>query len=200
MLSLIGKEAPDFTAKAIMPDNNIENAFNLKNYLKGHKGILFFYPLDFTFVCPSEILAFNNKLGEFVARNTRVIAISVDSHYSHLAWKNLPHNKGGIGKIQIPMVSDLNKTISRDYGVLNDDGVAYRGTYLINEDFKISHLLINDLPLGRNVDESIRMVDALDHHTKHGEVCPAGWQLGEEAIKPSSEGIADYLSSHADKL
>lgn len=200
MVLAIGKEAPDFTAKAITPDNKIDADFNLKRYAKDHKLVLFFYPLDFTFVCPSEILAFNNRLGEFAHRGTKVVAVSVDSHFSHLAWKNTPLEKGGLGNIQIIMVSDLNKEISKAYSVLNDEGISFRGTFLIDENFVLRHMLVNDLPLGRNVDETIRMVDALEYHTKHGEVCPAGWTPGNEAITPSQKGVADYLASNAHKL
>ncbi len=200
MQAFVGKTAPDFTAKAIMPDNSIEFEFNLKYYVKGHKAVVFFYPLDFTFVCPSEIIAFNNRLGEFAERGTKVIAVSVDSHFSHLVWKNTPYNKGGIGNVQFPMISDLNKEISKTYNVLNDDSISLRATFLIDEHFVVRHMLVNDLPIGRNVDETIRMIDALEFHNTNGEVCPAGWHKGEEAMTPSLKGVADYLSSNADKL
>ncbi|MCP5369858.1 MAG: peroxiredoxin [Rickettsiaceae bacterium] len=196
----IGQNAPDFTAKAVMPDNEINDSFNLRQYLKGGKGILFFYPLDFTFVCPSEIIAFNNRLGEFVSRNTKIVAVSVDSHFCHRAWKATPLAKGGIGNIQFPLVADLNKQIGYDYNVLNDEGIAYRATFLIDDNFNIRHYVVNDLPLGRNVDETLRMIDALDHHTVYGEVCPAGWQKGEQGMRPTQEGVSDYLASNADKL
>jgi peroxiredoxin (alkyl hydroperoxide reductase subunit C) len=200
MQVFVGKPAPDFTAKTVMPDNTIDLEFNLKHYGRGHKIILFFYPLDFTFVCPSEIIAFNNRLGEFSSRNTRVVAVSVDSHFSHIAWKNAPYNKGGVGSIQFPMVSDLKKEISTSYNVLNPDGISLRGTFLIDEEFIVRHMLVNDLPLGRNIDEALRMVDALEHHTMHGEVCPAGWKKGKEGMTASSQGVADYLNSNADSL
>jgi peroxiredoxin (alkyl hydroperoxide reductase subunit C) len=200
MNPFIGKSAPDFEAKVVMPDNSIVAEFNLKKYLKGHKGIVFFYPLDFTFVCPSEIIAFNNRLGEFSIRNTKIVAISVDSHFSHHAWKAMPVNKGGIGNIQFPLVSDLKKEISTAYNVLNEDGISYRATFLIDEQFNIRHYLINDLPLGRNVDETIRMIDALDHHTTHGEVCPAGWKKGDQGMSPTHQGVSDYLTSNAERL
>ncbi len=200
MNQFIGKAAPDFIAKAVMPDNSFNNELNLKKYLHNYKGIIFFYPLDFTFVCPSEIIAFNNRLGEFSSRNTKVVAISVDSHFSHHAWKNMPVNKGGIGNIQFPLVSDLKKEIGSAYDVLNEDGVTYRATFLIDENFNIRHYLVNDLPLGRNVDEALRMIDALDHHSAHGEVCPAGWQKGDQAMSPTQQGVSDYLTSNADKL
>lgn len=200
MTVFIGNSAPDFTAKTVMPDNSIDNNFNLKKHLTGHKGILFFYPLDFTFVCPSEILAFNNRLGEFHSRGTKVVAISVDSHFSHHAWKLMSVNKGGIGDVQFPLVSDLSKDISKSYNVLSDESISFRGTFLIDSNFKIRHYLVNDLPLGRNVDETIRMIDALDHHEAHGEVCPAGWKKGDQAMKATKQGVSDYLTSNAEDL
>ncbi len=200
MNPFIGKEAPNFGAKAVMPDNTINDQFNLKEYLDGKKGILFFYPLDFTFVCPSEIIAFNNRLGEFSSKNTKVIGVSVDSHFSHYAWKEMPVNKGGIGNIQFPLVSDLDKTISGAFNVLNEEGISFRATFLIDENFNIRHYLINDLPLGRNIDDSLRMIDALDHHNQHGEVCPAGWNKGSQGMDPTKQGVSDYLTSNADKL
>ena len=200
MQAFVGKEAPNFKSKAIMPDNEIEFEFDLKEYADGNKVVVFFYPLDFTFVCPSEIIAFHNRLGEFASHKTKVVAVSVDSHFSHLAWKNMSHNKGGIGNVQFPMVSDLNKFISRSYNVLNDDGISMRGTFVIDENFILRHMHVNDLPLGRNVDEVLRLLQAIDHHSEYGEVCPAGWSKGKEAMTASSEGVADYLASNADKL
>ncbi len=200
MQVFVGKTAPDFTATAVMPDGSLDANFNLRNYSNGHKTIIFFYPLDFTFVCPSEIIAFNNRLGEFSSRNTKVISVSIDSHFSHLAWKSTPPSKGGIGNVQFPMISDINKIISRAYNVLTEDGISLRGTFLIDENFVVRHLLVNDLPLGRNIDEAIRMVDALDFHNKHGEVCPAGWKKGEDGMSATQQGVADYLASNAEKL
>lgn len=200
MQVFVGKVAPDFTATSVLPDGSIDSSFNLRNYSNGHKTVVFFYPLDFTFVCPSEIIAFNNRLGEFSSRNTKVISVSVDSHFSHAAWKATPPSKGGIGNVQFPMVSDINKIISRAYNVLTDEGISLRGTFLIDENFVVRHMLVNDLPLGRNIDEVIRMVDALDFHTKHGEVCPAGWKKGEEGMSATQKGVADYLASNAEKL
>lgn len=200
MYSIVGQASPDFTAKAIMPNDDINENFNLTKYLDGKIGILFFYPLDFTFVCPTEIISFNNKLSEFASRGAKIIGISVDSHFSHLAWKKTPLNKGGIGDIQFPLVSDITKSIAKDYGILINDAVALRATFLIDEDGIVRHQLVNDLPLGRNVDEAIRMVDAYQHFKKYGEVCPAGWKQGEDAMTASSEGVADYLSSNSDKL
>ena len=196
----VGNAAPDFTAKAVMHDNSIENEFNLKQYCKNHKCVLFFYPLDFTFVCPTEIIAFNHRLGDFSSRQVKVVAISVDSHFSHLAWKETSVNNGGIGNVQMPMVSDLNKAISKEYGVLFNDNIALRASFLIDKKGIVRHQVVNDFPLGRNVDEMLRMVDALAHHEEFGEVCPAGWNKGQDAMKANSEGVADYLTSNADKL
>ncbi len=200
MSVLVGKQAPDFTATAVMPDNSFDEKFNLKEYLKGKVGILFFYPLDFTFVCPSEIIAFDNRLNEFKSRNTAVIGISVDSHFSHFAWKETPVEKGGIGNVQYPLVADLTKQISRDYDVLTGDSVAFRGTFLIDKDFIVRHQIVNDLPLGRNIDEAIRMVDALQFHEEHGEVCPAGWERGGEGMKADADGVAKYLKKNSSSL
>lgn len=212
MTVLVGKNAPNFTAKAVMPDNSFNENFNLLDYLgikkdasgkvtkKGKIGVLFFWPLNFTFVCPSEIIAFNNRIKEFKLRKAEVIGVSVDSHFTHLAWKQTPVEKGGIGDIQFPMVADLTKTISRDYDVLLGDAIAYRGTFLIDGNGVVRHQVINDLPLGRNVDEALRMVDALQFHEEHGEVCPAGWNRGEEGMKASAAGVAKYLKNNAKKL
>ena len=200
MSVLVGKQAPNFKATAVMPDNSFNEEFELKSYLKGKYGVLFFYPLDFTFVCPSEIIAFHNRLQEFKDRGTEVIGVSVDSHFSHFAWKNTPVDKGGIGNVQYPLVADLTKQIARDYDVLTNDAVAFRGTFLIDKNFTVRHQIVNDLPLGRNVDEAIRMVDALQFHEEHGEVCPAGWNKGNEGMKADSDGVAGYLKKFAEKL
>ena len=200
MSFLIGKKAPDFTATAVMPDNQINENFILSKYLKGKKGILFFYPLDFTFVCPSEIIAFDKKIDEFRKRNTEVVGVSIDSHFAHLAYKNTNVSNGGIGQVKYPLVADLKKDIARNYDVLFGQSVALRGTFLIDEDFVIRHQVVNDLPLGRNIDEAIRMVDALTFHQKHGEVCPANWKSGKATIKPDTEGIKEYLSKNASEI
>ncbi len=200
MQVFVAKTAPDFTAQAIMPNNSIEPKFNLQHYSQGHKIVLFFYPLDFTFVCPSEIIALNNRLGEFNNKNTKLLLISVDSHFSHLAWKTTAYNKGGVGNIQIPMVSDIKKLASESYNVLHPDGISLRGTFVIDENFIVHHISVNDFPIGRNIEEILRLIDALDHHEKHGEVCPAGWSKGDDSMTPSYEGVSAYLSSHADKL
>ena len=200
MSVLVGKPAPDFTAAAVMGNDTIVENFNLKEHLKGRKAILFFYPLDFTFVCPSEIIAFDHRHEEFAKRDTVVIGVSVDSHFSHLAWKQTPVKKGGIGPVKYPLVADLTKSIARDYDVLVDESVALRGTFLIDEEGIVRHQVINDLPLGRNIDEAIRMVDALIFHQEHGEVCPAGWTEGKSGMKASPDGVAEYLSENADGL
>jgi peroxiredoxin (alkyl hydroperoxide reductase subunit C) len=201
MSVLVGREAPDFTANAVTADNQITDSFNLKNHIKGKIGVLFFYPLDFTFVCPSEIIAFNNRVEEFKKRGAEVIGVSVDSHFTHLAWKNTAVNDGGIGNVQFPLVADLTKSIARDYDVLIEDaGVAYRGTFMIDKNGIVRHQIVNDLPLGRNVDEALRMVDALNFHEEHGEVCPAGWNQGADGMKPDAEGVAVFLSKNAEQL
>jgi peroxiredoxin (alkyl hydroperoxide reductase subunit C) len=195
METLVTKEAPDFTATAVMPDNAFEE---LKlSSLRGKYVVLFFYPLDFTFVCPSEIIAFDKKLDEFKKRNCEVIGVSVDSEFSHWAWKNTAVNDGGIGNVRYPLVADLAKQISKDYGILIGDKVALRGLFLIDKEGIVRHAVINDLSLGRNIDEAVRMVDALQFTEKHGEVCPANWKEGDEAMKPTAEGVADYLAKHA---
>ncbi len=194
MANLVTKEAPDFTAQAVMPDNSFAE-LKLSSY-RGKYVVLFFYPLDFTFVCPSEIIAFNKVLDKFKKKNTEVIGVSVDSHFTHLAWKNTDTKDGGIGNIQYPLVADLNKEISRDYEVLLEGGVALRGLFLIDKEGIVRHSVVNDLSLGRNVDEAIRLVDALQFTEKHGEVCPANWKEGDDAMKPTAEGVAEYLAEH----
>jgi peroxiredoxin (alkyl hydroperoxide reductase subunit C) len=167
----------------------------------GEKGaVLFFYPLDFTFVCPSEIIAFDHRLDEFTKRGINVIGVSVDSQFSHFAWKETPVNRGGIGQVKFPLVADLTKQISRDYDVLLDDAVALRGSFLIDADGTVRHAVINDLPLGRNIDEMLRMVDAMIFTNEHGEVCPAGWAEGDEGMKPDADGVAEYLAKHEAEL
>ena len=195
MASMVTREAPDFTAQAVMGDNGFEE-LKLSSY-RGKFVILFFYPLDFTFVCPSEIIAFNDRLDEFHAKDTEIIGVSVDSHYTHLAWKKTPREEGGIGDIRYPLVADLNKNISRDYGVLIDESVALRGLFLIDRDGVIRHALVNDLGLGRSVDEAMRMLTALRFTEEHGEVCPANWTEGDDAMVATPEGVAEYLAEHA---
>jgi len=197
---IVTNKAPDFTATAVLGNNQIVENFNLMNNL-GEKGaVLFFYPLDFTFVCPSELIAFDHRLEDFTSRGVNVIGVSVDSQFSHFAWKETPINKGGIGQVRYPLVADLTKQIARDYDVLLDDAVALRGSFLIDTDGTVRHAVVNDLPLGRNIDEMIRMVDAMLFTNEHGEVCPAGWAKGDEGMKADTDGVADYLAKHADEL
>ena len=192
MCTLVTQQAPDFTAQAVMPNNTFADL--TLSSTRGKYVVLLFYPLDFTFVCPSEILAFDRKLAEFKKRNCEVIGVSVDSQYTHLAWKSTPLREGGLGAVQFPLVSDLKKDIARAYGVLLDEAVALRGLFLIDKDGIVRHELVNDLPLGRSVDEVLRMLDALQFFETYGDVCPADWHPGEEAIKPTHEGISEYLA------
>jgi peroxiredoxin (alkyl hydroperoxide reductase subunit C) len=195
LTTLVTQQAPDFSAEAVMADNSFGNIV-LSN-LKGKYVVLLFYPLDFTFVCPSEILAFNKQVASFKAKNCEVIGISVDSKFTHLAWKNTPIENGGIGNIQFPLVQDLNKEIAKAYGILLNNSVALRGLFLIDPTGTIRHSIVNDLPLGRSVVEALRMLDAVQFSDTHGEVCPANWQEGEEAMKPTAEGVAGYLDKYA---
>jgi peroxiredoxin 2/4 len=195
MRPLVTNPAPEFTAQTVMPDNTIVEK-TLSDLRGGKYAVLFFYPLDFTFVCPSEIIAFDRKLDEFKKRKCEVIGVSVDSHYTHLAWKNTAPENGGIGNVQYPLVADLSKRISESYGVLFNGEVALRGLFLIDKEGVVRHALINDLPLGRNIDEALRMVDALQFTEKHGEVCPANWKEGADGMKPDAHGVAEYLAKH----
>jgi peroxiredoxin (alkyl hydroperoxide reductase subunit C) len=195
MSHLVTEVAPDFTAQAVMPDNSFAD-LKLSSY-RGKYVVLFFYPLDFTFVCPSEIIAFDKELSKFKDKGAEVIGVSVDSHYTHLAWKETPVSRGGIGKVEFPLVSDLSKNISRDYGVLVNDSVALRGLFLIDKEGIIRHAVVNDLSLGRSTGEALRMLSALQFTEEFGEVCPANWREGEDAMKPTAEGVAKYLSEHA---
>lgn len=192
--TLVTQQAPEFTADAVMPDNSFA-PLSLSSY-KGKYVYLLFYPLDFTFVCPSEILAFNKKLDEFKQRNCELISVSIDSKFTHLAWKNTKVEDGGIGQIQFPMVADLNKEITKAYGIEHPASVALRGLFLIDPKGVVRHCVINDLSLGRSVDEALRMLDALQFTETHGEVCPANWKQGDEAMKPTAEGVASYLAKH----
>lgn len=213
---LVTKPAPDFTAEAVMGDNTIKE-ISLADY-RGKKVVLFFYPIDFTFVWPTEIIAFDKRISEFEKRNVQVLGCSIDSKWSHLAWKNTEVNKGGIGQIQYPLIADITKSIARDYDVLMgaleatvvtdddqrdttvDGDITLRGSFLIDEDGIVRHELRNDEPLGRNIDDMIRMVDVLAHHQEFGDVCPAGWQKGDEAMQDNPDSVANYLSKNSDKL
>ena len=192
MSVLVGKNAPEFTATAVQNEQIIEK-FSLSDF-KGQYVVLFFYPLDFTFVCPTELHAFSDQLEAFEKRNTQVIGVSIDSHFSHLAWLNTPKTKGGIQGVSYPIVSDINKTISHDYDVLVEGaGVAYRGLFLLDKDHVVRHQVVNDLPLGRSVSETLRMVDALQYTEKYGEVCPANWTSGDKSMKPTQDGLEAFF-------
>ncbi|WP_253299866.1 peroxiredoxin [Wolbachia endosymbiont of Chironomus riparius] len=199
-MNLITKSAIDFTAPAVLANGEIIDDFCLSEHIKGKYAILFFYPLDFTFVCPTEIISFHNKVNDFSKRDTEVIGISVDSKFSHHHWRKIPVSEGGIGEVSYPLVSDIRKSISKDYGVLYDDTVAFRATFIIDDKFIVRHQSINDLALGRNVDEFIRIIDAIKHNEEHGEVCPAGWKKGKQAMQATHEGVADYLASNNEAL
>ena len=200
MAVLVGKPAPDFTANAVMGDNSIRS-FTLSKETQGKYVVIFFYPLDFTFVCPSELIAFDHRLDEFKKRGVEVIGVSIDSQFTHLAWKNTPVNNGGIGQVQYPLVADVKHEICRAYDVeFGPAGVAFRGSFLIDKKGVVRHQVVNDLPLGRNVDEMLRMVDALQFTEAHGEVCPAGWSKGKAGMKGSTAGVAEYLAQHAKDL
>jgi alkyl hydroperoxide reductase subunit AhpC len=194
MAVLVTKPAPDFKAQAVLKDGSFAEV--TLSQFKGNKYVLlFFYPLDFTFVCPTEIIAFSDRVKEFNDLGVEVIGVSVDSHFSHLAWRNTPRNQGGIGQIDYTLVADLNKQISRDYDVLMGDAVALRGLFLIDKNGVVRHQVVNDLPLGRSVDEALRMVQALQFFEKNGEVCPANWQEGKSTIKPTVDGSKSFFNS-----
>jgi len=215
MSVLVGRQAPDFTAVTVLANGTIQEDFTLSSY-KGKYVVLFFYPLDFTFVCPTELIAFDHRIKEFEDRGVQVIGVSIDSQFSHLAWRNTPVDQGGIGSVSYPLVADLTKKISADYDVLinnqtveDEDGckihllggdVALRGSFLIDKEGVVQHQVVNNLPLGRNIDEMLRMIDALQFSEEHGEVCPAGWSKGAKGMTPDGDGVASYLASEADKL
>jgi peroxiredoxin (alkyl hydroperoxide reductase subunit C) len=200
MAVLVGKSAPDFTAPAVLGSGEINESFNFAAETKGKKAVVFFYPLDFTFVCPSELLAFNHRISEFDKRGVVVIGVSIDSHWTHNAWRNTPINDGGIGAVAYTLVADMKHEICQAYDVESAGGVAYRGSFLIDEEGLVRHQVVNDLPLGRNVDEMLRMIDALAFHQQYGEVCPAGWQDGDEGMVASPDGVASYLHDNAGSL
>lgn len=200
MAVLVGKPAPDFTAAAVLGNGEIVDTFTLSEAIKGKKAVVFFYPLDFTFVCPSELIAFDHRYSEFQKRGVEVIGVSIDSQFSHNAWRNTSVNDGGIGPVKYTLVADTKHEICQAYDVESEGGVAFRGSFLIDEEGAVRHQVVNDLPLGRNVDEMLRMVDALTFHQEHGEVCPAGWQEGDKGMSASPAGVAAYLSEHAEKL
>lgn len=197
---LVTKKAPDFTAPAVLGNNTIDNNFNLYKNMGKNGTVVFFYPKDFTFVCPSEIIAFDKRFKDFQERGINVIGISGDNEFCHFAWKNTPVNQGGIGNVQFPLVADLTKEIARGFDVLFDEAVALRGSFLLDKDGTVRHAVINDLPLGRDINEMIRMVDTMLYTNEHGEVCPAGWKKGDKAMKADPKGVAEYLSENSDKL
>ncbi len=201
MSTLIGKKAPDFTAAAVLANGEIIDSFNLAKEIEGKYAVLFFYPLDFTFVCPSELIALHNRMTEFKKRNTIVMGVSIDSQFTHNAWRKTPANDGGIGAVDYPLIADVNHEICQAYGVEHPTAhIALRGTFIIDKQGHIRSQIVNDLPLGRNIDELLRLIDALQFHEEHGEVCPAGWVKGETGIKPTEKGIAEYLADKATEL
>ena len=200
MSVLVGKKAPDFTVPAVLADGQIVDELTLSEAIKGKYGLIFFYPLDFTFVCPSELIALDHRIDAFKERNVEVIGVSIDSHFTHNAWRNTPVNEGGIGQVKYTLAADINHDICKAYDVESEGGVAFRGAFLIDLEGNVRSQIVNDLPLGRNMDELIRLVDALQFHEEHGEVCPAGWTKGDKGMDASPEGVAKYLSESADQL
>lgn len=198
MTVLVNRPAPDFKATAVLGDGSFKD-IKLSDY-KGKYVALFFWPLDFTFVCPSEIIAHENRRKAFEDRGVQLIGVSIDSQFTHYAWRETAVDKGGIGKVGFPIVADVQHEIVRAYGVEHQDGVAFRATFLIDKNGVVQHQTVNNLPLGRNVDELLRLVDALQFTEQHGEVCPAGWKKGEEGMKADAKGVADYLAKHAKAL
>jgi peroxiredoxin (alkyl hydroperoxide reductase subunit C) len=199
MSVLVAQPAPDFTAAAVMLDGSINEAFRLSD-LKGQYIVLFFWPLDFTFVCPSEIIAHDHRVSKFKDLGVQVVGVSIDSQFTHHAWRNTPVEKGGIGPVQFPIVADVRHEIVRAYGVEHPDGVALRASFLIDKQGIVQHQVVNNLPLGREVDEMLRLVEALQFTEEHGEVCPAGWRKGKAGMKPTAEGVASYLAEHSSAL
>ena len=198
---LVTRQAPDFTCAAVLGNGEIVNNFNFKKHINGKVAVLFFYPLDFTFVCPSELIAFDHRYEEFKKRGVEVVGVSIDSEFTHNAWRNTPTENGGIGAVKYALAADVKHEIAKAYGIEHpEEGVALRGSFLIDKNGVVRHQVVNDLPLGRNIDEMLRMVDALQFHEEHGEVCPAQWEKGKEGMKDNPEGVAKYLKQNADKL
>ncbi len=201
MSVLVGRKAPDFTVPAVAADGKIIDKFNLHDHIKGKYALVFFYPLDFTFVCPSELIALNHRIQDFNSRGVEVIAVSIDSHFTHNAYRNTPIDKGGIGPVQYTMAADMTHGICQAYGVEHPvAGVAFRGAFVIDKMGVVRSQTVNDLPIGRNVDELLRTIDAVQFNEEHGEVCPAGWTKGQAGMKASPEGVAHYLAEHAENL
>ncbi|MDQ6577811.1 MAG: peroxiredoxin C [Haemophilus sp.] len=198
---LVTRQAPDFTSSAVLGNGEIVDNFNFKKHIEGKAAVLFFYPLDFTFVCPSELIAFDHRYEEFKKRGVEVVGVSIDSQFTHNAWRNTPTENGGIGAVKYALAADVKHDIAKAYGIEHPEaGVALRASFLIDKNGVVRHQVVNDLPLGRNIDEMLRMVDALQFHEEHGEVCPAQWEKGKEGMKDSPEGVAKYLKQNADKL
>ena len=198
---LVTRQAPDFTSSAVLGNGEIVDNFNFKKHIEGKAAVLFFYPLDFTFVCPSELIAFDHRYEEFKKRGVEVVGVSIDSEFTHNAWRNTPIENGGIGAVKYALAADVKHEIAKAYGIEHpEEGVALRASFLIDKNGVVRHQIVNDLPLGRNIDEMLRMVDALQFHEEHGEVCPAQWEKGKEGMKDSPEGVAKYLKQNADKL
>jgi peroxiredoxin (alkyl hydroperoxide reductase subunit C) len=200
MSVIVGTAAPEFTAPAVLPSGEIEDNFSLAE-LKGKYVVLFFWPLDFTFVCPTEIIAHDRRMDDFKQRGVEVVGISIDSQFTHFAWRSTAVNEGGIGPVQFPIVADVKHDITRAYGIEHPEaGVALRASFLIDREGTVQHQVVNNLPLGRNVDEMLRMIDALQYTEAHGEVCPAGWNKGDQGMTPTTDGVADYLATNVEKL
>jgi len=200
MSALTTHPAPDFTAKAVMPDGRVEEDFRLSEFTRGKYAVLFFYPKDFTFVCPSELIALDHRMDAFAERNCEVIGVSIDSENVHMAWRNTPVEQGGIGPLRFPLVSDLKHEICRAYGIQHEGGMALRGAFVMDREGVVRSQIVNDLPIGRDADELLRIVDAIQFHEEHGEVCPAGWRKGAAGMRESADGVAAYLSEHAGSL
>ncbi|HET8730595.1 MAG TPA: peroxiredoxin [Moraxellaceae bacterium] len=200
MAVLVGKPAPDFTVPAVLANGEIVDNFNLASALKGKYGLVFFYPLDFTFVCPSELIALDHRIPDFKARNVEVVGVSIDSHFTHNAWRNTPINDGGIGPVKYTLAADITHSIAKDYDVESAGGVAFRGAFIIDKAGVVRAQIVNDLPLGRSMEEILRLVDALQFTEEHGEVCPANWKKGDKGMNASPEGVAKYLAENAAKL
>ena len=197
MAVLVGKPAPDFTVPAVLADGSIVENYSFSAATKGKYALVFFYPLDFTFVCPSELIALDHRIPDFKARGVEVVGVSIDSHFTHNAWRNTPVNNGGIGPVKYTLAADITHEIAKNYDVESAGGVAFRGAFLIDPEGVVRSQIVNDLPLGRSMDEIIRLFDALQFHAEHGEVCPANWKKGDEAMKPTAEGVAEYLAKHS---
>ena len=197
---LVTAKAPRPSGIAVLGNGQIENNFDLYSNIGPKGAVVFFYPKDFTFVCPSEIIAFDNRFNEFKERGINVIGVSCDNEFCHFAWRETEPKKGGIGRVQFPLVADIKKEWARKFDVLFDDAVALRGSFLIDKDGTVRHAVINDLPLGRNIDEMLRMVDTMLFTNEHGEVCPAGWNKGDKGMKATTDGVAEYLSQNSNNL